>query len=121
MTKEPDVTQSKLSDADFLAALRAVVGDAYVVTHGPDQDAFLTEPRGLWRGTALAVARPATTDEVSRVVALCAAHSRSVTPHGGGTGLVGGQIAHDARGVTLSLTRLNKVREIDPASNTMIV
>lgn len=115
------MTQSKLSDADFLAALRAVVGDAYVVTHGPDQDAFLTEPRGLWRGTALAVARPATTDEVSRVVALCAAHSRSVTPHGGGTGLVGGQIAHDARGVTLSLTRLNKVREIDPASNTMIV
>lgn len=115
------MTQTPLSDAEFLDALRAVVGAANVLTQAADQDAFLTEPRGLWRGTALAVVRPATTQEASRVVALCAAQTRSLTPHGGGTGLVGGQIAHDARGITLSLARLAKVREVDAASNTMIV
>ena len=115
------MTQTPLSDAEFLDALRAVVGAANVLTQTADQDAFLTEPRGLWRGEALAVVRPATTQEVSRVVALCATQTRSLTPHGGGTGLVGGQIAHDARGITLSLARLAKVREVDAASNTMIV
>ena len=112
---------TQLSDAQFLDALRAVVGDAQVLTRSADQEAFLTEPRGLWRGAALCVVRPASTGEVSRVVALCHREGRSVTPHGGGTGLVGGQIAEDARGVTLSLARMNRVREIDAASNTMTV
>lgn len=115
------MTTQLLSDATFLDALRAIVGDAHVLTDVRDQEGFLTEPRGLWRGTTLAVVRPALTQEVSRVVALCAAQGRSVTPHGGGTGLVGGQIAQDARGIVLSLARLNKVREVDATSNTMTV
>lgn len=110
-----------MTDADFLAALKEIVGAGNVLTLPADQDAFLTEPRGLYRGETLAVLRPASTDEVSRIVALCRAEGRSVTPHGGGTGLVGGQIAHDKGGITLSLSRMTKVREVDASSNTMIV
>jgi FAD/FMN-containing dehydrogenase len=65
--------------------------------------------------------RADSTHEVSRVVALCHGEGRSVTPHGGGTGLVGGQIAQDTRGITLSLARMNGLREVDAASNTMTV
>lgn len=39
-------------------------------------------------------------------------------PQGGNTGLVGGQIPLDGE-LLLSLTRLDKIREVDPASNTM--
>jgi FAD/FMN-containing dehydrogenase len=109
------------TDADFLAALSSIVGAANVLTAPGDQDGYLTEPRGLYRGETLAVVRPASTDEVSRIVSLCRAQRRSVTPHGGGTGLVGGQIAHDRHGVLLSLSRMTSVREVDVSSNTMIV
>ncbi len=39
-------------------------------------------------------------------------------PQGGNTGLVGGQIAFDNE-IVLSLTRLDRIREVDPASNTL--
>jgi FAD/FMN-containing dehydrogenase len=109
------------ADSDFLAALADIVGPAHVLTQAPDMAAYLTEPRDKFFGRALAVVRPGATEEVSKVVALCARAGRSITPYGGGTGLVGGQIAEDRAGVVLSLGRMTAVREVDPASNTMIV
>ena len=40
-------------------------------------------------------------------------------PQGGNTGLVGGQMPHHGE-VVLSLCRLDRIREVDPVSNTMI-
>jgi FAD/FMN-containing dehydrogenase len=107
---------------DPLEALRAVVGAAHVLTQPDSIAPYLVEPRGVWRGAARAVVRPASTEEVAAVVRLCAAARISVVPYGGGTGLVGGQIA-DRGGaqVVLSLRRLNRLREIDVVSDTMTV
>ena len=83
---------------------------------------YLSEPRGLYHGRALAVVRPGSTAEVAAVVKACAAARVPIVPQGGNTGLVGGQTP-DGGGaaIVLSLRRMNRVREIDPLTDTMIV
>jgi len=105
----------------LLEALRAAVGAAQVLTEG-DLSAYELDWRRRWRGRALAVVRPASTDEVALVVRACAAHGASVVPQGGNTGLVGGGVT-DASGtqVLLSTARMCRVRGIDAANSTITV
>jgi FAD/FMN-containing dehydrogenase len=90
------------------------------VTDPADMDAFLSEPRDLYRGRALAVIKPSTAAEVARVLALCNTQGVGVVPQGGNTGLVGGQTP-DASGrqIVLSLQKLDRIRDVDPASDAM--
>jgi len=106
--------------AELLRTLRAAIGDTCVLTHG-DLSAWELDWRQRWRGKALAVARPGNTDEVAAVVRACAAHGTAVVPQGGNTGLVGGGVP-DASGtqVLLSLTRMNRIRELDRANLTLV-
>jgi FAD/FMN-containing dehydrogenase len=105
----------------LLDALRNEVGAANVLTDG-DLSAYELDWRKRYRGKALAVVRPGTPGEVAAVVRACAAHGSALVPQGGNTGLVGASVP-DASGtqVLLSLTRLNRVREIDAANLTMTV
>jgi FAD/FMN-containing dehydrogenase len=106
---------------DFLQNLRSICGDAHVLTDG-DLQAWEMDWRKRERGKALAVVRPANTDEVARIVKACVAAQVSLVPQGGNTGLVVGSIP-DGSGqqVVLSLQRLRSVREIDPANLTITV
>ncbi len=103
----------------LLRALRHAVGSEQVLADG-DLSAWELDWRKRFRGRALAVVRPADTPQVAAVVRACAAHGASLVPQGGNTGLVGGGVP-DASGtqVLLSLTRLNRVRGIDPANLTL--
>jgi len=66
--------------------------------------------------------RPATTEEVSAVVKLCAAEAVAVVPQGGNTGMSGGATPQeDGREIVLSLTRMNRILEIDKVGYTMTV
>ncbi len=65
----------------------------------------------LLEGSCQAVVFPADTQEVSRVLEICARRGVPVTPRGHGTGLSGGAIPES--GVVLSLTRMNEILEID--------
>ena len=113
---------ASIPPAAFLDRLAGIVGAKYVLTAAADIAPHLVEWRGLYRGVALAVVKPATTQEVAAVVALADETGYRVVPQGGNTGLVGGQVPQDAqREIVLSLTRLDRVREVDPASDTMIV
>jgi FAD/FMN-containing dehydrogenase len=105
----------------ILDALRAIVGDAHVLTGG-DLSAWELDWRKRARGKALAVVRPADTAQVAAVVRACAAAGVSMVPQGGNTGLVGGSTP-DASGrqVVLSLQRMNAVRAIDSANLTLTV
>jgi FAD/FMN-containing dehydrogenase len=104
-----------------LSALAAIVGDAQVLTDATLIAGHLAEPRGLYRGKALALVRPATTTEVSGIVALCNEWRIPLVPQGGNTGLVGGQTPDESgREIILSLQRLNRIRDIDPSANSMI-
>ena len=106
----------------FIAALKAIVGPANVLTQPSDMAAYLTEPRDLFRGGALCVIRPGSTAEVAAIVRLCGAAGTPIVPQGGNTGLVGGQIpAPEDRAIVLSLQRMRALRDIDLASGTMTV
>ena len=104
-----------------IQALRAIVGDAHVLTEG-DLTAYEQDWRKRERGHALAVVRPATTLEVAAVVKCCAAAGISIVAQGGNTGMVVGSTP-DASGnqVVLSLQRLNKLRVVDGANLTVTV
>lgn len=106
---------------DFDRALLAILGERGIV---PDSDAetHCIDWRGIHRGQARAVIRPSTTQEVSQVVALCAAHGVPIVPQGGNTGLAGGAIP-SARGdeIVLLTGRMNRILEASPADATLIV
>jgi FAD/FMN-containing dehydrogenase len=109
---------SAIADAPLLARFAAVVGDRYAITEPRDQEPYLTELRGLYHGRTPMVLRPGTVAEVAAILKLADATRTPIVPQGGNTGLVGGQIPH-AGELVLSLTRLNRIREVDPTSNTM--
>jgi len=67
-----------------------------------------------------AVAFPRTTDEVSRLLALCNAHRFPVVPSGGRTGLAGGAVA--ARGeLVVSMARMRRMDPVDELGATVRV
>jgi FAD/FMN-containing dehydrogenase len=106
---------------NHLDALRTVVGEQYVLT-GADAAPYLTDWRERYTGQALAVVRPASTDEVAAVVRLCAGARVPIVPQGGNTGLCGGATPDDSgSAVVLSLQRLNRIRGIDVDNDTMEV
>ena len=106
---------------NLIDTLRGVVGPAHVLTEG-DLRAWEEDWRKRDRGKALAVVRPASTEQVAAVVKACAAAGTAIVPQGGNTGLVGGSTP-DGSGtqVLLSLQRMNKVRGLDAANLTMTV
>jgi FAD/FMN-containing dehydrogenase len=78
--------------------------------------------RGRYHGAALCVVRPATTAAVAAVVRACAEAGVAMVPQGGNTSLCGAATpACDGRSVVISLSRMNRVRAIDPANNTITV
>jgi FAD/FMN-containing dehydrogenase len=106
---------------DLLQALRGAVGVAHVLTTG-NLSAWEQDWRKREHGKALAVVRPATTEEVALVVKACATAGVSIVPQGGNTGMVVGSTP-DTSGtqVVLSLQRMNRVRKIDGANLTVTV
>jgi FAD/FMN-containing dehydrogenase len=112
-------TERKLSP-DLLARFIAIVGQKYAVTDPSAQAPYLVEMRDLYHGHTPVVLRPGSVVEVSAILKLANETKTAIVPQGGNTGLVGGQIPLHGE-VILSLTRLDKIREVDPVSNTMTV
>ncbi|EKT84794.1 FAD-linked oxidase [Rhodococcus opacus M213] len=100
-------------NAVLLNCLRAIVGDAHVITDAITMQSYTIDWTGRWQGEAVAVVRPGTTDEVSAVVAACHERRIPITAQGGNTGLVGGAIP-SAGSIVLSTQRLNSIDTIDP-------
>jgi FAD/FMN-containing dehydrogenase len=104
----------------LVTELAAIVGPAQVLTQEADCVRYSTDWRGSFPGAARAVVRPASTTEVTRVVAACAAHGAALVPQGGNTGLVGGSTPDDSRReVVLSLQRMNRVRQVDALDHSI--
>ena len=103
---------------ELIARFRGIVGDKYAVTDAADIAPYVTEERGLFHGRSPLVLRPGSTGEVSAICKLASQHKLALVPQGGNTGLVGGQTPHNGE-VVVSTRRLDKIRDIDTASNTM--
>jgi len=109
-------------DPALLDRFAEIVGEAHAVRGDADMAPYLREPRGLWNGHSPLVLRPGSVEEVSRILRLATVTRTPIVPQGGNTGLVGGQVPRAAGSeVVVSLSRLNRVREIDTQSNTVTV
>src|ERR1700689_403051 len=103
---------------ELIARFRAIVGDKYAVTEPADVAPYVTEERGLFHGHSPLILRPGSTAEVSAICQLATNERIALVPQVGNTGLVGGQTPHHGE-VVVSTRRLDKIRDIDTASNTM--
>jgi len=104
-----------------LAEIARIVGPAGVLA-GADAAPLLRDERGLYRGAAALVVRPSTVEQVAAVVRVCHDARLGVVPQGGNTGYCGGATPFDGeRQVLLSLSRLNRVREVDNVGFTLTV
>ena len=113
-----------------LAEIRDAVGPKGWTDAAEDMAPYLAEERGLYRGDAAMVVRPASTGEVAAVVGICARHGVPVVPQGGNTSLVGASVPFETgsdqgpggeAGIVLSLGRMNRIRDVDPLNNTITV
>ena len=103
---------------DLMAQFIAIVGAKNAITDPADQEPYLVEQRNLYRGNTPLILRAGSTEEVSKILKLANETKTAIVPMGGNTGLVGGQTPHNGE-VVLSLARMDKIRDMDPASNSM--
>lgn len=104
-----------------LDQLVELLGSAHVLT-GTDAASYVEDWRGRYRGQALAVVRPGSTEAVAQVVRWCAASGVPIVPQGGNTGLCGAATPDSSgRAIVLSLGRLNRIRSVDTDNDTMEV
>lgn len=105
----------------FEARAKSLLGEKYVLT-APEQLApYARDWRGRYSGEARAVVLPANAEQVAGVVRLCAESGAAIVPQAGNTGLTGGAVplgAADA--VIVNVSRLNNIREIDVANNSLV-
>jgi len=104
---------------EALAALKAAAGNGGWTEDPSDIAPWLTEWRNRWSGNTPLMLTPRSTEEVARLVTLCAEHRVAVVPQGGNTGLVGGQIPYGE--VLLSTRKLRTVRDVTPLDDAMTV
>jgi len=88
----------------------------------PLSDAYLTEPRGRFQAAGGLLVAPSSTQEVATVLHLCNRARVAVITYGGGTGLVGGQVAgpETPSPVILSMERMTAIRTLDPVGNVLV-
>ncbi|MCJ2035842.1 FAD-binding oxidoreductase [Methylobacterium sp. J-068] len=103
----------------LLERLGERLGAVHILTGADDLAPHLAETRGLRRGHALAVVRPADTAEVAFVVRACAEAGVPIVAQGGNTGHVGGGLPQG--GIVVSMARLNRLRAIDPLNASITV
>ena len=108
--------------SEIIATIERVVGSTGIITSEEDLKPYLIDQKKAYEGQAIAVVRPSSTEEVSKVVKLCAENQIPIVPQGGNTGLCGGATPDSTgRTIVLNLSRMNKIRDIDHLNYTITV
>jgi FAD/FMN-containing dehydrogenase len=106
---------------DLHSSLASIAGKDAVLA-GEAAAPYCTDWRGRYSGSALAVVFPSDTQQVAAVVKLCAANQIAIVPQGGNTSLCGGSVPSVNGGqIVLNLSRMDRIRAIDPTNYTMTV
>ena len=109
-------------DSSVLDRLKAVVGPGGYIEERQELEGYVTSWRDDWVGAVPLLLRPKTTAEVAELVKICAETGTAIVPQGGNTGLTGASQPHNTMSeVIISTSRMNQVREIDTANDTMTV
>jgi FAD/FMN-containing dehydrogenase len=105
-------------DSDLYTKLARCLGPKGLISDADVLAPHLEEWRGRIRGSTPFMAMPATTQEVRDLVRMCAEAGASITPQGGNTGLVCGQIPDGE--ILVSLKRMDQVRSIDADNDSLV-
>jgi FAD/FMN-containing dehydrogenase len=103
----------------ILQSIADIVGPQALLT-GDEVTSRPNYSWGLGNCPALAIVRPANTEELSRVMALCFESDQTVVPWGGLTGLVNGMTCAPDD-IAISLERMNAIEHVDAEAGTMTV
>ena len=106
--------------ANLITQFESILLSKYILTDEDDKTPYLTDWRKRYTGKALAVLLPGSVTEVAAIVKICAAAGTAIIPQGGHTGFCGGATP-DSSGeqIIINLKRMNQVREIDIANQTI--
>jgi FAD/FMN-containing dehydrogenase len=118
LDKSETAKLDKAIDPSLLARFAAIVGDKYAITDPQMQAPYVVEMRDMFQGRTPMVLRPDSVAQVAQILKLANETGTPIVPQGGNTGLVGGQVPLHCE-VVLSLNRLDRIREVDPTSNTI--
>ena len=114
-------SQALPTDA-LLSRFTDIVGDRHALSRPADQEPYLREWRHLFHGRTPLVLRPGSVEEVSRILSLASESGTAIVPQSGNTGLVGGQVPDDSgTEIVVSVSRLDRIRDVDPDGFTMTV
>jgi FAD/FMN-containing dehydrogenase len=105
---------------NLVAQLTEIVGANHCLTDPDLRASYETDWTRRWSGSALAVARPGSTDEVAAVLRACTDAGVGVVPQGGNTGLVGGSLPRGGE-VVLSMRRLDAIEDMDADAGEVTV
>jgi len=111
--------ESTRVNENFLNELRAIVGAEYVISHPADLLVYEYDGSIDMR-LPQAVVLPASTQEVSQVMALAHRYGVPLAGRGSGTGLSGGAIAPPG-GMQIAFTRMNRILGVDTVNRTATV
>lgn len=107
---------------ELIAFLQQALGPNGVLSNANDTERYRLDWAGARGAEPLAVARPASVDEVADVMRYCHQHDIPVVPQGGGSGLVEGALPdRHTPELVLSLERLNRIRTLDAINFTISV
>jgi glycolate oxidase len=106
--------------AEIARDLRRLVPRGTVVDRAAGLSAYESDGLTAYRQQPLIAALPADQDEVAAVLAYCGREGIKIVPRGAGTSLSGGALPL-ADGITLGLSRLNRILDIDVANRTVTV
>ena len=101
----------------FISRITDALGPKGVSTDAHEIDPHISDWRGRWKGSTPVLLKPASTEEVSKAMTLCAEYGLAVNPQGGNSGMVNGSVPQGE--VLISLKRMNKVREVDVQNDAM--
>ncbi len=106
----------------LLEQLKSIVGPKGWTTDPSELESRVIDWRGTAHGATPAVISPASTEEVAAVVRACGSAGVALVPQGGNTSLCAGAVPDDSgEQIVLSLSRMNRIRNIDAANFSMEV
>ena len=107
-------------DSKLISRLTEIVGEGYVLNQPEDLLVYECDAETLDIARPDLVVLPETTEEVSQIMRIARENGLPVSPRGAGTGLSGGATTV-AGGISMPLTRMKKIINIDPLERTALV
>lgn len=105
-----------------LKSIKELIGDSNYLDTPNDMKAYTEAWRGEYIGMSPLIVFPTNQQQVSQILSICYQNNIPVIPQGGNTGLVGGSTPDESnREIVMNLSRMQKIREIDPKNSTITV